>query len=87
MFLPDAPAHAARKAAICARHGIEAYAPLNEDVASRARRDKATAWRTIFAKDVAMMEAADLALIKPTPIRRVSVGPFHKGGSPLDPSG
>jgi nucleoside 2-deoxyribosyltransferase len=72
VFLPDAPAHAARKAAICARHGIEARPPLNEDVASLAQMDEATAWRTIFAKDVAMMEAADLALINLTPFRGAS---------------
>jgi hypothetical protein len=71
-LLPDAPAHAARKAAICARHGTEARPPLNEDVARLAERDEATAWRTIFAKDVAMREAADLAIINLTPFRGAS---------------
>ena len=36
VFLPDAPAHATQKAAICARHGLAALPPLNEDVASLA---------------------------------------------------
>jgi nucleoside 2-deoxyribosyltransferase len=72
VFLPDAPAHAARKAAICARHGICAAPPLNEDVTSLAAMDHATAWRTIFAKDVAMMEAADLAIVNLTPFRGAS---------------
>jgi nucleoside 2-deoxyribosyltransferase len=72
VFLPDAPAHAARKAAICAAHGIRALAPLNEDVASLAAMHEAAAWRTIFAKDLAMMEAADLAIVNLTPFRGAS---------------
>ena len=31
VFLPNAPAQAARKAEICARHGMHALPPLNED--------------------------------------------------------
>ncbi|MCQ4160038.1 nucleoside 2-deoxyribosyltransferase [Roseomonas sp. GC11] len=72
VFLPDAPAHAARKRALCARHGIEALAPLNEDVASLAGMDPAEAWQTIYRKDVAMMEAADIAIANLTPFRGVS---------------
>lgn len=72
VFLPDAPAHAARKAAICAAHGITALPPLNEDVASLAAMDQETAWRTIFAKDVAMMEQADLVIANLTPFRGAS---------------
>jgi len=36
VFLPDAVAHARRKVAICAAHGIEGGAPVNEDVAALA---------------------------------------------------
>lgn len=72
VFLPDAPAHAARKAAICARHGITALAPLNEDVATLAAMDADTAWRAIFAKDLAMMERADLVIANLTPFRGAS---------------
>ncbi|WP_376091861.1 nucleoside 2-deoxyribosyltransferase [Roseomonas sp. CCTCC AB2023176] len=72
VFLPDAPAHAARKAAICAKHGITALAPLNEDVASLAAMVDGQAWRTIFAKDVAMMERADLVIANLTPFRGAS---------------
>ena len=34
VFLPDAPEHARRKVAICARHGITGRPPLNEDAES-----------------------------------------------------
>ncbi len=72
VFLPDAPAHAARKAAICAAHGIEALPPLNEDVASLASMAEEDAWRTIYAKDIAMMERADLVIANLTPFRGAS---------------
>lgn len=72
VFLPDAPAQAARRAAICARHGLLALAPLNEDVASLAAMPEEEAWRAIYAKDIAMMEAADLAIVNLTPFRGAS---------------
>lgn len=72
VFLPDAPAHAARKAAICARHGLAALPPLNEDVATLAAMAEHEAWRAIYAKDIAMMEAADLAIVNLTPFRGAS---------------
>ncbi len=68
VFLPDADAHAARKRAICSAHGIEGLAPLNENL---------TDWRRIFAKDVAMMEAADIVLANLTPFR----GPSADAGT------
>lgn len=72
VFLPDAPAHAARKAAICVRHGIQALPPLNEDVASLAAMPEHEAWRVIYAKIVAMMEQADLVIANLTPFRGAS---------------
>ena len=72
VFLPDAPAQAARKSAICAHHGITALPPLNEDVASLAAMPEAEAWRVIFAKDVAMMERADIVIANLTPFRGAS---------------
>lgn len=72
VFLPDAPAHALRKAAICARHGITARPPLNEDVATLAAMHEAEAWRVIFAKDLAMMEECDLVIANLTPFRGAS---------------
>lgn len=68
VFLADADAHAARKRAICAAHGIEGLAPLNENLAD---------WRAIFAKDVAMMEAADIVIANLTPFR----GPSADAGT------
>jgi nucleoside 2-deoxyribosyltransferase len=72
VFLPNAPAHARRKAEICARHGILARPPLNEDVASLASMPEHEAWRVIFAKDIAMMEQADLVIANLTPFRGAS---------------
>jgi nucleoside 2-deoxyribosyltransferase len=72
VFLPDAPAHARRKAEICARHGILARPPLNEDVASLAAMPEEEAWQVIFRKDIAMMEAADLVIANLTPFRGAS---------------
>mgnify|MGYP002778992934 FL=1 len=91
VFLPDAPAHTARKAAICAAHGLTALPPLNEDVASLAAMPEAEAWRVIFAKDLAMMEAADLVIANLTPFRGASadagtlieVGWFLGRGKPI----
>ena len=72
VFLPDAPAQAARKSAICASHGITALPPLNEDVASLAAMREEDAWRVIFAKDIAMMERADIVIANLTPFRGAS---------------
>ncbi|MDO9707611.1 nucleoside 2-deoxyribosyltransferase [Paracraurococcus lichenis] len=72
VFLPEAAAHAARKVAICARHGIEGRPPLNEDIASLAALPEAEAWRSIFAKDLAMMEDCDLVIANLTPFRGAS---------------
>ena len=91
VFLPNAREHAARKAAICAQHGITALPPLNEDIASLAEMDAHQAWRAIFAKDVEMMEQADLVIANLTPFRGASadsgtlieVGWFLGRGRPI----
>lgn len=72
VFLPDAPAQAARKSAICARYRLTALPPLNEDLASLASMPEAEAWRMIFAKDLAMMQQADLVIANLTPFRGAS---------------
>ncbi|TDH62782.1 nucleoside 2-deoxyribosyltransferase [Dankookia rubra] len=72
VFLPDAAAHAARKVAICARHGIEGRPPLNEEVAGLAAMPEAEAWRVILAKDLAMMRDCDLIIAKLPPFRGAS---------------
>jgi nucleoside 2-deoxyribosyltransferase len=71
VFLPNAVAHARAKLAICARHGIEGSPPLNEGV-DLAGMTPETAWRAIFDKDLAMMEAADLVIANLTPFRGAS---------------
>lgn len=72
VFLPGAAAHARRKVAICARHGIEGRPPLNEDVASLRGMSDEEAWATIYRKDIAMMEGCDVVIANLTPFRGVS---------------
>jgi len=72
VFLPNAPEHARRKAEICARHGLHARPPLNEDIATLAAMSERDAWRAIYQKDVEMMEASDLAIVNLTPFRGAS---------------
>ncbi len=80
VFLPDAAAHAARKVAICARYGIAGRPPLNEDVDSLRALPAQRAWRVIFDKDVAMMEAADAVIANLTPFR----GPSADAGTLIE---
>ncbi|MBC7801466.1 MAG: nucleoside 2-deoxyribosyltransferase [Gemmatimonadaceae bacterium] len=77
VFLPNAAAHAARKVAVCARYGIVGRSPLNEDVEALASMADEDAWRTIFAKDLALMEACDLVIANLTPFR----GPSADAGT------
>jgi nucleoside 2-deoxyribosyltransferase len=72
VFLPDAREHARRKAAVCAQHGIVGRPPLNEDVESLRAMPDDEAWRTIFRKDLEMMEACDVAIANLTPFRGAS---------------
>ena len=91
VFLPDARGHARRKAEICARHGIAGRPPLNEDVESLAALPDDEAWRTIFRKDLEMMEGCDLVVANLTPFRGpsadagtlVEVGWFLGRGKPV----
>jgi len=90
VFLPDAVAHAARKVAICARHGLTGLPPLNEDAATTAA-DPSETWQTIYAKDIAMMERADIIIANLTPFAGASadagtlieVGWFVGRGKPV----
>ena len=89
VFLPDAAAQAARKVAICARHGLTGLPPLNEDAASAAAGREA--WQAIYAKDIAMMERADIIIANLTPFAGASadagtlieVGWFVGRGKPV----
>jgi nucleoside 2-deoxyribosyltransferase len=91
VFLPDAVAHARRKAEICAHLGFEGQPPLNEDVAALASMPDAEAWQTIYSKDIAMMEQCDIIIANLTPFRGVSadsgtlveVGWFLGRGKPV----
>lgn len=91
VFLPEAAAHARRKMQVCARHGIDGQAPLNEDVASLQAMGDDEAWATIFRKDIAMMERCDIVIANLTPFRGASadsgtlveVGWFLGRGRPI----
>lgn len=72
MFLPNAAEHARAKVTICARYGIEGLPPLNDDLGALAFMPEGEAWRAIFAKDLAMMEASDLIIANLTPFRGAS---------------
>lgn len=72
VFLPNAAAHARAKVGICARHGIEGCPPLNEEIESLERMPPQDAWRSIYEKDIAMMEAADFIIANLTPFRGAS---------------
>jgi len=70
VFLPNAAEHAARKIAIAAHYGITGLAPLDD--ASTAGMSEDEAWRAIFHKDIAMMEASDIIIANLTPFRGAS---------------
>lgn len=80
VFLPDAPTHAARKVAVCARYGIVGRPPLNEDIEALAAMSDEDAWRTIFHKDLALMAACDLVIANLTPFR----GPSADAGTLIE---
>jgi nucleoside 2-deoxyribosyltransferase len=89
VFLPNAVAHAAMKTEICRRFGVLGLAPLNEDAeAAAAVLEK---WRSIFEKDVAMMEKSDIIIANLTPFAGASadagtlieVGWFLGKGKPI----
>jgi nucleoside 2-deoxyribosyltransferase len=71
VFLPDAAAQAARKIAICARHGISAASPLDEPETLRTLPPDA-AWLAIFRNCLAMMAGCDLVIANLTPYRGAS---------------
>ena len=62
---------------ICARHGIVGRPPLNEDVDSLRAMPDEEAWRTIFRKDLEMMEACGVVIANLTPFR----GPSADAGT------
>lgn len=91
VFFADAQAHAARKVAICAKHGLRGLPPLNEDLGDLSDVGNEEAWRRIYDKDIAMMEASDLIIANLTPFGGVSadsgtlieVGWFLGRGKPV----
>jgi nucleoside 2-deoxyribosyltransferase len=89
VFLPNAIAHAAMKIEICRRSGLRGLPPLNEDAKTAATAQEV--WRTIYQKDVAMMEKSDIIIANLTPFGGASadagtlieVGWFLGKGKPI----
>lgn len=77
VFLPGAPAHAARKVAICARFGIEGRPPLNEEAVRLPGMTDEDFAHSIFRKDVRMMSGCDVVIANLTPFR----GPSADAGT------
>jgi nucleoside 2-deoxyribosyltransferase len=88
VFLPNAVAHAATKVEICRRLGLRGLPPLND--AEKAATELEV-WRTIYEKDVAMMEKSDIIIANLTPFAGASadagtlieVGWFLGKGKPI----
>jgi nucleoside 2-deoxyribosyltransferase len=89
VFLPNAVEHAAAKIEICRRFGVRGLPPLNEDAGSVA--SNLEVWRSIYEKDVAMMEKSDIIIANLTPFAGASadagtlieVGWFLGKGKPI----
>ncbi len=89
VFLPNAVPHAATKTEICRRFGVRGLPPLNEDAEAAATGQEA--WRSIYEKDVAMMEKSDIIIANLTPFAGASadagtlieVGWFLGKGKPI----
>jgi len=89
VFLPNAVAHAARKVEICRRFGILGLPPLDQDVETAAKASDV--WRSIYEKDIAMMERSDIIIANLTPFGGASadagtlieVGWFLGKGKPI----
>jgi nucleoside 2-deoxyribosyltransferase len=73
VFLPDAVDIGKRKAAICARHGVSGFYPLDNAVDLKA----GDASLAIFKGNEAMMDAADAVIANLTPFR----GPSADAGT------
>lgn len=76
VFLPDAAEICRRKAAICARHGIEARTPLDQAVDPSAPDAAAR----IYAQNRALMLASDMMIANLTPFR----GPSADDGTAFE---
>ena len=89
VFLPNAVAHAASKVEICRLLGLRGLPPLNQDVETAAKA--VDVWRTIYQKDIAMMERCDIIIANLTPFGGASadagtlieVGWFLGRGKPI----
>lgn len=80
VFLPEAAAQAARKVELCTRYGITGRPPLNEDIESLRGMPEHQAWKAIFAKDLALMQACDIIIANLTPFR----GPSADAGTLIE---
>ncbi len=73
VFLPAAERHARRKIAICAAHGIDGRAPLDEMMGNVPASPHAMPmWQAIFCQNLALMESCDVVIANLTPFRGAS---------------
>ena len=72
VFLPNAPANAAAKIAICAKYGIQGRAPLDDDADGQTNLTDDRAWRAIYEKCLGMMQECDIIIANLTPFRSTS---------------
>ena len=81
VFLPDAPALAAAKRALCARHGFVGVSPVDSEIDLSALSRPAAASR-ISAANEAMIRSCDLLVANLTPFRGPSadVGTVYELG-------
>jgi len=89
VFLPNAVGHAARKVEICRRFGLVGLPPLDQDVETAGKG--LDVWRSIYDKDIGMMERSDIIIANLTPFGGASadsgtlieVGWFLGRGKPI----
>ena len=81
VFLPDAAAWAARRAAVCARYGLAAVSPLDA-LEEEAAPDGLPEWRCIALRNEAHIRGCDAVIANLTPFRGPSadVGTVYEVG-------
>jgi nucleoside 2-deoxyribosyltransferase len=91
VFLPGARAHAERKVAISAKFGLRGLPPMDEEAGELSALPSEEAWRVIYGKNIAAMEASDVIIANLTPFGGASadagtlieVGWFLGRGKPV----
>ena len=72
VFFPNAREHAARKVEICAKYRLRGLPPLSEEGGELSAEPSFEAWRVIYDRNLAAMEASDVIIANLTPFRGAS---------------